>query len=120
MIKHIFLSSLQGALVTTIFQFIVFSFEYDFFYAGLFTLFIFPIAFILCALLGTPLILIKKNYKIPEPYYFMLFVILGAIFGTLSPSIFFGEKISLLDIFYGLGGVVASTSVWFYAHRTNL
>ena len=119
MIKHVLISSLQGALVTTIFQFIVLIFSYGTF-GYVLTIPIFPIAFILCVLLGTPLILLKRYCKTSEPYYLILFVAIGLIFGTLSPSIFFGENISLKFIIFGLGGVVASTTLWLYVRRVNL
>ena len=76
-----------------------------------------PVAFVASLILSVPLI--KLRQKIKEPYYFIIFLLVGFIGGILVVNLTFQKAIidPWLIFTYGPVGAACSISAWFYIYK---
>ncbi|CAM0554113.1 hypothetical protein EHLJMEHL_04211 [Vreelandella titanicae] len=121
--KHVIASSIRAAFVGAILLVLV-SFST---YGGAATIFgvmAFPIAFFWCLALTYLLINLRHKSQLSEYTYFMIYLIVGFIFGVLTPVLMFGvagtqfgiQSATFLGL-YGLFGAVCAITAWDYVRK---
>ena len=76
-----------------------------------------PVAFIFAFALSVPLI--QARGRIKEPYYFLVFLLIGIVGGVAAVNLVFQKAIFALWLMltYGSLGAVCSISAWFYLYK---
>ncbi len=116
-VKHASIASLLGALSGSL-AMLIYAFPVYGLVSFIFSLIMLLTAFIVAFSLAIPLMKLRKY--IVEPYYFLVFILLGFLGGVISVNLVFQKLIfdSWLLVTYGTLGVVCSVTAWIYLKVT--
>jgi hypothetical protein len=123
MFKHVIASSIQAAFVGAL-LIILISLPAFGGVATIFGFITFPIAIFWCFIVNYPLMKLRQRFRLPESLYFIIYLVIGFVIGTITPVLMLGVtglEFSYKSVVYlgsyGLLGSVCAVTAWNYVRK---